>query len=490
MAKTLTFAGANFLPQLVKGSEQIVEKLQNQTNVFNLQITVATGQSSPVEGSEVVFKDDTRFLFGGYITRTTPTELGLGSKFTYDVECSDYAFIFNNKIARRAYNNRTLKYIVDDLLAEYVGSVYGFDTTNVATGPTISTIAFDHVSVRQCLEKLAKLTGYVWYVDYEKNLYFIEKQQIAANEDITDTSENHETISLSYDTTQVANRLIVIGNDAGEQSDSTNTETFNADGETRSWELDDLPSEIVYIKIDGVTKQFSLELNARDTDVFLYSFSDKRVYLTEAQTTPTSPSVIEVQYYPRVPIIIQREKPSAITIMAALDGGNGVFEKTIKDSSIGSKAEARERAEQELLEFADPLLYGLFKTRTSLLDPATIFAPGQYLTVNLPSWGISTDTVFLIQEVTITMYEGESGATEYEYLVRFGGKIVDVETFIMTLAKQGTDVSNADEIKTIFGASDTIELEDSTPTMTKFTPPFQWGPSGSPQWVWNKSEWS
>lgn len=489
MAKTLTFAGTNFLPQLVKESEQITEKIQNQTNVMNLQIDVQSGDNVPIEGSEVVFKDGARFLFGGYITKTTPTEYGLGSRFLYDVECSDYGFVFNNKVARRAYNNKTLKYIVDDLISEYVGSVYGFDTTNVATGPTISTIAFDHISVRKCFEKLSKLTGYVWYVDYEKNVYFIEKQQVAAGESITDSSENHEDILLDYDITQVANRLIVIGNNEGEQSNSTNVETFVADGETRSWELEDLPSEIVSITLGGVAQQFSLQVNERDTDDFLYTFNDKRVFLTDVTTTPTNPTEIVVTYYPRIPIIIQREKPSAIALMAVLDGGDGVFEKTIKDSSISSKDEARERAEQELLEFADPLLFGQFKTRTSLLS-GTIFAPGQYLTVNLPSWGINTDTAFLIQEVTITLKEGEAGAIEYEYIVRFGGKVVDVETFLLTLQRSGADISNANEIKTIFGATDTVEFEDATPTIAKFTPPFQWGPGGSPQWVWNKSEWS
>src|SRR5690606_26040759 len=132
----------------------------------------------------------------------------------------------------------------------------------------------------KCLEKLSKRTGFIWWVDYEKNLYFQDKDTTEAGESITDDSDNYESISLSYDTTQVRNRVIVIGSSAGEQSESKNVDTFVGDGETRSWELNDLPSTIESITLGGVSQPFALDLNEKDTDVFLYSFNDKRVYLT------------------------------------------------------------------------------------------------------------------------------------------------------------------------------------------------------------------
>lgn len=488
--KTLTLAGVDFMPRIATHRSVITEKIQNLTNTCKIELAIKTGLAMPSEGSEIIYKDGARFLFGGFLTRIDPVETGEGEFFLYDVEASDYGWIFGQKIARKAYSNATLKSIVEDLLGTYVDSSYGFTTTNVQTGPTIDSITFDHISVRKCLEKLSKLTGYIWRVDYQKNLYFQEKDTSQAGESITDTSDNFDKVSLAYDTTQIRNRVIVIGSTAGEESASSNTETFTADGETRSWELEDLPSTITSITLDGVTQAFSLDLNEKDTDDFIYNFNDKRIYLTDGTTTPANPKPIVVEYYPRIPIIKQRESASSITTMSALDGGDGVYEITIKEPSITSKAEATERADRELDEFADPLLKGVFTTRTSLLS-GTVFTPGQILKVTLPSWGINTESAFLIQQVDIEMVENEpSGTTEYIYTVRFGGKLVDIETFLAHLAEDGDEVQEADKILTIFGASDQMELDDNTPTKTNYTPPFEWGPSGNPQFVWNKSEWS
>jgi hypothetical protein len=306
-------------------------------------------------------------------------------------------------------------------MGTYVDASYGFDLTNVATGPTIDTISFDHISIRKCLEKLAKLTGYVWWVDYEKNLYFTTQSATPAPENITDSSANFQDISIDYDTSQVRNSVIVIGSDDGEEAESVATNTFTGDGETRAWELEAKPSQISSITLNGVSKQFSLDLNERDTDVFVYSFEGASFRLTDSQTTPTGADTIVITYYPRIPIITIRSDPASIAAFAAKDGGDGVYEYTIKESSITSRAEAADRALQELSEFSTALVAGRFTTRTSLLTGGSIFAPGQYLTVNLPTYGISTDIAFLIQEVEITLHE-DGSTTEYTYRVRFGGK--------------------------------------------------------------------
>lgn len=494
MAKTLTFAGSSVLSQYKSGSAEIRETAQNRSGVMNLQLFVKSGQTLPVEGSEVVFRDDARYLFGGYVSRIQPTEIGKGEAFIYDVEVSDYSWIFNNKVARRAYQNQTLKEIVEDLLDTYLDSSYGFTTTNVtAGGDNITTVTFDHISLRKCFEKLAKLTGWVWYTDYQKNLYFHAPTAVPAPEEITDDSNNHEMLSIEYDTSQVRNSVIVIGHQDGEADSNTTTETFNGDGTTRSWELESKPDSIVSIKINGVSKQFSLDVNERDTDVFVYSFSGQSFRLTDAQTTPVgggTPDVIEIVYYPRIPIIAQEIDPESIAFFASKDGGDGTYERTIKDFSITSKEEASQRAVQELEDFADPLVNGTFITHSRLLQSGSIFSAGQALTVNSPAYGLNDDVVFLIQEVTITMEEDSANnVTEYTYLVRFGGKPVGIVQFLESLASPEGEVTEDDVILTIESATDSFVTDDDAPTNQIYTGAFEYGPSGSPKGRWNMAEW-
>lgn len=492
MALTLTIDGANFLPQYVTNSATIREMAQNKAGVLQLKITAKSGQNGPDEGAEIVFKDGSRFLFAGYISKITSEEVGEGQLFIYTVEASDYSYIFNNKIARRAYTNQTLNYIVTDLMGEYVAAAYGFTLTNVATGPTIASVTFDHISIRKCLEKLAKLTGYVWWVDYQKNLYFKPQTATAAPENITDSSNNFENIGIDYDVSQVRNSVIVIGSTDGEQSANTIQETFTGDGATRSWQLEAKPSQISSIKINGVSKQFSLDVNERDTDVFVYNFEGASFRLTDSQTTPAgggSPDSIVITYYPRIPIIAQRTDPTSIAAFAALDGGDGVYEYTIKEPSITSKAEAAARALQELEDFSTALVNGQFTTRTSLLSGGSYFQVGQYVTVNLPTYGINSNTAFTIQEVGTSL--NEDGTTiEYIYKVRFGGKMVGVQEFLESLASEAAEVEDTDEILTIEQLANAITVGHNTATAATATPPYQWGAGGSPQLVWNKGEWS
>lgn len=488
MAKTLTLAGTDFLPQYKTNSVQIRETIQNKSNVMNLQITVMPGDNTPQEGSEIIFKDGSRFLFGGFVTRTKPREIGKGQLFIFDVEASDYSFIFGSKIARRAYSNQTLKYIVEDLIATYVDSSYGFTTTNVATGPTIDSITFDHISVRKCLEKLQKLTGYVWYVDYQKNIYFTTQTADPAPETITDSSNNYSEISIAYDISQTRNSVICIGSDEGEQSSALNVETFVGDGSTRSWPLDNKPSAVSSITVNGVSKQFSLDVNLRDTDVFVYSFNSQS-FSHSLGTTFTGSDTIVISYYPRIPIVAQKSDPTSIAFFAALDGGDGIYEYTIKDPAITSKASAAERAIKELDEFSMPIVNGQFITRTGLLSGGSIFSVGQALTVNLPTYGISSDYVFLIQEVNISLIENLT-TTEYQYTVRFGGKLSGVQEFLESLVTEGGEVSNTDNIVTIYQQSESEAIDDSLAlSHTNVTPPYHWT-SGAPVGKWNKSEWA
>lgn len=168
---------------------------------------------------------------------------------------------------------------------------------------------------------------------------------------------------------------------------------------------------------------------------------------------------------------------------------NGIWDYTIKDQSITTKQEAAERAAKELEQFADPLVKGIFVTRTSLLSPGTVFEVGQSLTVNLPTYNIATDTTFLIQEINTEMSEGD-GRIEYTYTIRFGGKLVGVQEFLESLASETDEVADATEIKTIELITDSEIAADSNLSMAKITPPFKYGNTGTPRGRWNMSEWA
>ncbi len=236
---TLTVGGSNFLPQYKTNSAQITDQLQNRGNTLKLQLTKKAAQTAPSEGEEIIFKDGSRFLFGGFISRVQPREIGEGSLFIYDIEATDYTYIAINKSTQITYDGQTLQYIVADLVSEYVDAGYGLTTTNVDVGPTISTIAFNHITLRKAFEKLAAVTGYEWWIDYQKDIHFKPPDASAAPETITDSTNNFSEINIDVDVSQLRNSIVVKG--GREETSAFFQQTIVGDGEAREWILREKP---------------------------------------------------------------------------------------------------------------------------------------------------------------------------------------------------------------------------------------------------------
>lgn len=506
MALTLTIGGDDFMPQYKTNSAIIGEVLQHRGNTLTLMLTKKASQDAPQEGEEIIFKDGSRYLFGGYVTRIDPIEVGEGQLFIYRITATDYTYILANKSAQRAYTNQTLKYIVEDLLDEYVDSGYGLTKTGIQTGPTLETIAFDHINLRTSFEKIARETGYEFWISYDKVVNFKPKDYDTAPEQITDTSDNFSDINIQYDTSQVRNSIVVKG--GLEETSAYFQQTIVANGVAREWILREKPTAVEYIKLNTVAQDFGEDPNDDEAgNDFMFGKEEK--YIREIGTTTVDTDEIEVSYKYEVPVIILLENATSIARMKSLEGGDGLHSYTIVNDQIKSKEEARQRAQKELLEYANPLVNAIFTTTSLLLGSGSIFCPGQALTVDLPSWGIDNDsdrpTQYLIQAVTIEVLQDDA-TIYYKYTVRFGGRVLDTLAFLENLAIK-EEQSVIEEIAIIKGITEPIKIietierdpnlktiseeitVDETISKINQTPPFEYGPAGSPQGVWNEAEW-
>lgn len=460
---TLTIGGTNFLPVYKTGSCVISSQLQNQGNTLSMRLAVRTGGTLPQSGQEIVFKDGSRFLFGGFVTRLNPTEYGVGQLITYDLEASDYTYLLTNKYAQASYTNQTLAYIVADLLSTNLASGYGVTHTNTATGPTIASVTFNHISLRQCFEKLAKLTNYIWWMDYEKDLHFVDPAMTtAAPETVTDSSSNIETMVINTDVSQVRNQIVIQG---GTQASANYADIFIGDGQARGWVLTYAIKTMITIELDTgagyVTKIIGVEGTDDETVCyFMYSTSRGSFRMASGSSTPTSAHKIRVTYKYALPVLTIVSDSTSIALMSALEGGDGVHGFVINDSTITSQEQARKRGQQELLMFALPILQGEFTTRTGLLASGSYFVPGQALSVNLPSWGISTTTVYLIQRVTMSMVETGS-SIEYHYRVTFGGRMLGVTDFLLALATPEQALDMSQELQTVYSIPHVLTITES-----------------------------
>lgn len=507
---TLTIGGANFLPQYKKDSARITENLANQGNRCEMVITQKSGQTAPSTGKEIIFKDGSRFLFGGYITRVTPEEYGVGQLIRYRVEAVDYTYVLINKAAQESYSSMTLGAIVADLLSTYVHAGYGITGTAVATGPTITTINFNHISLRQCFENLSKLTGFIWWIDYAKDVHFIDPGAGAsAPEAFRDSpSTNHESVSINVDLSQVRNDVVILG---GTAESSNYPQVILGDGNAREWVLVYPVSTMVSVELDTgagyVSKTFGVDPKDDPTAYdFMYSPTRGSIRCGTA-ATPGATHKLRVTFKYPFPVVTEVQDAASIAALAALEGGDGIHAYTITDPTIVSTAQASARGLKELDAYSNPILSGVIRTRTGLLSAGSYFSAGQRLTVNLPAWGISTDTNYTIQKVVTTITSNDS-QIEYHYEITFGGRLLGVVDFLIALATVENPLDTAGEVETIHAVSailsiaeviarddnlktvtDTLTLVETAPSRITQTPPFQWKPGGANPLQWNKGEW-
>lgn len=431
------------------------------------------------EGMEVqVYVGDTSDMrFAGIINSAPARPIATMNVMEYQVNCGDYSRVFEYKRVAETYQNKTCKYIIEDLITNYVATAWGITTVNVATGPTIEEISFNYLTPADCIRKICNETGYSWYVDYNKDVHFFASETMSAPYAIDEASSFlWKNLEIEPDMSQVRNKVTVIG---GSFLSSPITESFVGDNTTDTYTLS-YKSHNTTITEDGVAKTVGVE-NITDpaTVDYLVSYWEKKVIRTAGNLGLGV--TLAVTYSYDVKVITQAEDIAAQAAVLALEGGDGIHEERIVDDSITSVTEAQQIALAEIRENAYPVIRGRFET---FQDG---FSVGQLLTVAL-----ATDTTYngtyQIQRVAARCISGEL----FYYTIQFSVRRVKVEDLLVKLLKK-SDVSTSEGqegIDKIEFVNEEVECADTVSTiLTDITAtPFKWGADAN-QFTWNLWQW-
>ena len=228
----------------------------------------------PAGGQEIGVWDRGIKIFGGKIINVKTTIRG--KTLVYEVECKDWVDTLDGELATETYENMTVNAIIADLKANYATA---FDITNVACTTVIEKIDFAAMPVSKCLDKLAKLTGYRWYVDSEKKIYFFVDGTLQSLFDLTDTNGNFisQSLKIEEDFSQIKNRVNVQGGSVAnvQVSDATSIASY---GEHEIIERDD-----ALTSTDEATQKANAILTAYKDPIKKGSFETYRAGLRTGQ---------------------------------------------------------------------------------------------------------------------------------------------------------------------------------------------------------------
>jgi len=441
------------------GSLRIKDKLNNRTNEcsFTLQKYSDVG-IVPVLNDEVEITLDGVKIFAGVITSYSDSVAGK-NRIEYEVVCKDYSQYFNRKLVTERYEDKTIDFIIDDLLSRYATD---FTAVNVNADIEVDSIAFNRITMSECLEKLVKLVSFSWYIDYDKDIHFFTKNTEIAPFSITDTSDNYiyNSLELSKDLSQIRNKIFVQG---GEEVGDIRDETFDGDGVKSLFRLAYKYSSKPTVTVDGIAQLVGIE-NLQDEIDFdcMWDFNQKYVRFKDTTLPVDGSDNVEVEGTPLFPILVEVPNPVSI-------GEYGEYEYAIKDTAIRSRQEGIDRAIAELEAYASEVSEGNFSTyRKGLRSGLTI-------TVNSPLRGVNEN--FLIQSVDFRVMS-VSGDAEVKYIYSINLATLKTIGIIDVLQKLllDEDLSEGEQetLLTYLQFKDTIGISDSIGTPTTTSAPYKY----------------
>jgi hypothetical protein len=456
--------------------ELLIESLKKQDNINEqrdiLSFQLVNPSFTPVINQEVELDIDGTKEFGGVIVEVEKS-IKHGQMKVYNVMCGDYAQFLNRKLVLERYDNKTIDYIIDDIVSTYASD---FTITNVNCPIQIKSMVFNRTTMTEALDKMAKAVGYSWYVDYDKDIHFFERNQNPAPFIITDTNGNYlqNTLFIRDDISQIRNVVVIRGS---EERAIERTETYIADGDQVMFPTANKFAEIPVVNIESTTMIVGTDyLTSEENADCFWSYGEKYIRFKD-DTKPADGETVSFTGIPLFPIIVKVIHPVSIAEY-------GTYEFFKEDKSIKSREEALDYAQAQLSSYSDGIIEGGFET------DQTGLRSGQIIRINSDLLGVNER--FLIQRVHFRMLAKDKGIwTASLATLRTIGIIQVLQDLLRFREIREYDPDN---LLTLLQPSDLVKITDSSivPLATT-SPPYQWvddiGDQDNPGY-WNFATWS
>ena len=353
--------------------------------------------------------------------------------------------------------------IFRDIAAKYCP---GFTTLGgVRSGaPTVEYISFDYQRPSECFKELCDYVGWQWQPDYYKDLQFFNVGELTSPAPMSlTTGGKFDGFKFSINTSNLRNRVYVVGGTM--LSDFQNIQ-WKADGVARIWVLPWEPHE-VSLQVGGVLKTVGVVNLHDEVDYdYMMCYQEKYIKCSEQTDTPATGTTISLTAKQDIDVITTVEDIASQQAVAAVQGGDGVYEHVLSDDSLVTIEAAETAGNADLREHANPVVKGNFSTQV----PGWV--PGQLVTINLPDRGVTG--TFLVQKVTLNRVMTETWTSTIQY----GGRLLGIADFLKALvsAQQKKKLNEMAILHKFQYGSETCGLTDDILGTTR-VPPWKVGDS-------------
>lgn len=450
---TVTIGGIN-RTSLVK-SLSAVDKINSQVDRADFTILKAPGDTYvPALNDEVIVTRGATRIFGGIITSINDKLIG-SSTLEYTVTANDFTFQLNRLLVVERYEDKTIDFIINDLITKYAPT---FSTTNVFANIEIKSIAFNRISLSECMRKLADLVNYIWYVDYFKDIHFMASNGELAPFNAVDGNYIRESLTINTDITQLRNRVTVQG---AEVPSPARTVLYAGNGSTTVFATNYKFATKPTVLVGGVPQTVGIDFLDDDLSFnCMWDFNQKYIRFTAGSVPPApgSGTNISISGTPLSPLVVSIPDSTSITLF-------GEYEHVITDKNISTEDQAIERALAELKVYAQGISEGQFDTYRPGLRS------GQVIRLTDTLRGVDED--FVIQKVAYRYLSPDATYDGVWSVTLATLKTIGIITVLQKLLlKEDLSVDEQQVLLTLIRASDALTATDSSVAISTTSAPY------------------
>ena len=448
MSRHLYIAGVGRISDLEKGSLRIEQALTYQIDTCSFSVK----GEQPAEGEEVIVEDDELGrLFAGIIVkvelaRTFPSK----TIKVWQVECDDYTALLDRRLVVETYEDTPADVIFRDIANLYCPDF----TANGVHGdaPSVEYIRFDYMPPSECFRQLCDYIGWHWQPDYYKDLHFFNVDTfIQPAPMILEPGGYFRDLRHRVDTLGLRNRVYVLG---GRFLSDPQTFEYVSDGKQRAWVVPYEPhSPWVSVQEGPLIKPGLEHVDDEAEYAWMYNQKEKVIRCSSQTSTPIAGATVAFTFKFPMDVISMVEDIESQQALAAIQGGDGVYEHKLVEESLITLEAAEAAGLADLREHANPKVSGSFETEVNG------WRPGQIVTIDLPDRGVTGE--YLIQKVTITPTWSEPSI--WTYYIEYGGRLIGIPDLLKALVsaqvnKQVVDVKYQTKFET---GEDQVRVVDS-----------------------------
>ncbi|MBA7573625.1 hypothetical protein ES708_15423 [subsurface metagenome] len=321
----------------------------------------------------------------------------MSSGIYHKIYCADNHYLADKRLAAESYEDTLAGTIVADLRTKYLADE-GITVGAIQDGPTLKQVVVNYKPVSLALDVLAEKANFIWYIDEQKKLYFIDRATNEAPWTVTNLDIIRGSARLSKGNPLYRNRQYIRG---GRAETDPQVENRTGDGETVAFAMGYPLAKVPTITENTIEK--TVGIKGIDTDkAWYWSKGDSVV---TADTAPAVDVAIEVTYVGEFDIITLSEDGAAILDRQDVEGGGtGYVDDIARDPNLTTIEACFETAAKKLQKYATIGRKFTFRTHRTGLKP------GQLQTVNYPLLNLNNAEMLL----EVVKVRGEGKLLTYE----------------------------------------------------------------------------